>query len=405
MPFGHVRAIWRLPKGGANRRCAILGRDEKQFRDAHILNTKRKHHPMKYLRTAVGTLTACAAVAMLAACSTGGSQSPLAPSASLQQGAGRSASSALLLARLPIGRAGKREHPDGRRSWMSPDAKKKNLLLYISDEVTDDVYVYAYRAGNRVGKLVGTLSGFNGPSGECVDKAGDVFVTNTQGQNVTEYAHGGTVPIGSLSDLPGEYPFACSVDPTTGNLAVTNLFSASGSGSIAIFAKAQGTPKIYSGPAFHGMYYAAYDRAGNLFFDATPSGSGYFQFGELPKGSSSLKTVTLNQSIGFPGGVAWDGKYIAVGDQNAAAIYQFTVSGGTGTEVGTTPLTGGSGILQFATPKMGPGTKHPQASGVIGPSCTANATGFWAYPAGGTATQTLPGSGCPSAAVVSSGVQ
>jgi hypothetical protein len=288
---------------------------------------------------------------------------------------------------------------------MLPDAKMKNALLYVSDEVTDDVYVYAYRDGDRVGKLVGTLTGFNVPAGECVDKAGDVFVTNSQGQNVTEYAHGGTTPIATLNDLPGEYPYACSIDPTTGNLAVTNLFSVYGSGNIAIFPNAAGTPTIYSGAAFQDMYYAAYDNAGDLFFDATPSGSGYFQFGELPQGGNSLETVTLNQSIGFPGGVSWDGKYVAVGDQNSPAIYQFTVSGGVGTEVGSTQLTNASGILQFATPRKAPRAKNPQASTVIGPSCTANATGVWAYPAGGTPTKTLAGSGCPVAAVISKGVK
>jgi hypothetical protein len=286
---------------------------------------------------------------------------------------------------------------------MSPDAKRENMLLYISDEVTDDVYVYAYRGGHRVGKLVGTLSGFNVPAGECVDKAGDVFVTNGQGQSITEYAHGGTTPVATLNDLPGEYPYACSIDPTTGNLAVTNLFSVYGSGNIAIFPNATGTPTIYSGAAFGDMYYAAYDSSGNLFFDATPSGSGYFAFGELPQGGSSLETVTLDQSIGFPGGVSWDGRYIAVGDQNSPAIYQFTVSGGAGTEVGSTQLTNASGILQFATPRKGANAKNSQASAVIGPSCTANATGVWAYPGGGTPTKMLAGSGCPVAAVVSKG--
>jgi hypothetical protein len=360
---------------------------------------------MKYLSSATGTVGVCAALAMLAACSAGGSQSPPAPSAQLLQGADRSASAALLLARLPIGRAGKSIHPDQRRSWMSPDAKKKNMLLYISDEVTDDAYVYTYRGGNRVGKLVGTLSGFNVPAGECVDKVGDVFITNSQAQTVSEYAHGGTTPIATLNDLSGEFPFACSVDPTTGNLAVTNLFSAYGAGNIAIFANAQGTPAIYSGAAFQGMYYAAYDNAGNLFFDATSSGSGNFQFGELPKGSATLETVTLNQSIGFPGGVTWDGKYVVVGDQNAPAVYQFTVSGGAGTEVGATQLTGASGIVQFATPQKRAGAKNPQASTVIGPSCTANTTGVWTYPAGGTPAKMLAGSGCPVAAVVSRGVK
>jgi hypothetical protein len=61
-------------------------------------------------------------------------------------------------------------------SWMLPNAKKKDLL-YISDSFpygSNDVFVYSYPKG----KLVGKLTGFNEPSGNCVDKAGNVFITN-----------------------------------------------------------------------------------------------------------------------------------------------------------------------------------------------------------------------------------
>jgi hypothetical protein len=359
---------------------------------------------MKTQTTAACILGMCAAVAMFAGCSSGTSQSLLSPSESLQQPQSADRSNDSLLARLPIGRAHKTTHPDQRASWMSPDAKKNSSLLYVADEVTGDVYVYAYRARNRIGKLVGTLTGLSTPSGECVDKAGNVYVTSTQSQNIVEYAHGGTSPIATLADLPGEYPFSCAVDPTTGNLAVTNLLSAYGTGSVALFANAQGTPSIYADPDFQGMYFAAYDDAGNLFFDGTPpGGSSYFVFGELPKGASAIGTVALNQSIGFPGGVSWDGKYVAVGDQNAPAIYQFDITASGATEVGSTTLTDGGSIGQFATPKLGPGTKNPQATAVVGPSCGANAIGVWKYPAGGSSMQMLPGSGCPSAAVVSKG--
>ncbi len=52
----------------------------------------------------------------------------------------------------------------------------------------NDVYVYSYPQG----KLTGKLTGFHYPQGLCVDKAGDVFVTNSvdRGKSVFEYAHG-----------------------------------------------------------------------------------------------------------------------------------------------------------------------------------------------------------------------
>ena len=94
------------------------------------------------------------------------------------------------------------------------------------------------------GDLVGTLTGFSVPSGECVDESGDVFVADGGADTIREYAHGGTTPIATLND-PGE-PYGCSVDPTTGNLAVTN-----GSDSVAIYPSAQGTPTLYSDPSIY----------------------------------------------------------------------------------------------------------------------------------------------------------
>lgn len=104
-------------------------------------------------------------------------------------------------------------------SWMAPDAGKKSLL-YVSDYQNDAVYVFSFPAG----ELTGTLSGFAGPFGECTDTAGNVFIANARPPEVLEYAHGGTSPIATIKD-PGQYPYACSVNPTTGNLAVTNEYS------------------------------------------------------------------------------------------------------------------------------------------------------------------------------------
>jgi len=81
------------------------------------------------------------------------------------------------------------------RSWMNPDAKKYNLL-YLSSRGTEDVYVYTYPGGT----LEGTLTGFATPQGECVDKVGDVFITDTSVAKIYEYAHGGPSPKATLSD-------------------------------------------------------------------------------------------------------------------------------------------------------------------------------------------------------------
>ncbi len=107
-------------------------------------------------------------------------------------------------------------HTDHLKSWMSSDARNIKKLLYTSDLSTNDVYVYNYQTG----KVVGTLTGFNEPYGQCVDKKGEVWITNFEAASVVEYAHGRAQPIKTLN-TDGSSD-GCSIDPTTGNLAVSS---------------------------------------------------------------------------------------------------------------------------------------------------------------------------------------
>ena len=105
-----------------------------------------------------------------------------------------------------------------QRVAASAPAPAGGALLYVTDTVTSDVYVFSYPKG----KLKQTLTGFTDPAGECADAQGNVFISNTGGSNIVEYAHGGTTPIATLKD-PGFFPIGCSVNPLTGDLAVTNF--------------------------------------------------------------------------------------------------------------------------------------------------------------------------------------
>src|SRR5579871_6367789 len=112
-------------------------------------------------------------------------------------------------------------------SWMAPGLAKRDLL-YLTDDGNGNVYVYSFPEA----KLKGTLTGLNVPTGECVDKAGDVWIVEEGTNDIVEYAHGGTVPIATLTD-PNNAPEGCSVDPTTGDLAVANAQTLSaGAGSV-----------------------------------------------------------------------------------------------------------------------------------------------------------------------------
>ena len=134
----------------------------------------------------------------------------------------------------------------GAKSWMSPDAKDTDLI-YISDSATYDVYVYAYSQGRHDLRLVGTLTDQNNPAGLCVDRKGDVFVTQLYGHQIVEYKHGGTTPINTLSD-PGYEPGACSINGRQ-SLAVANIVSDTFTqGNLVVYPEAKGTPIPYSPP-------------------------------------------------------------------------------------------------------------------------------------------------------------
>ncbi len=275
---------------------------------------------------------------------------------------------------------GARVAPASRRSsWVAPDAKRDDLL-YISDLTDQVVSMYSYPRG----RLKGQITGFFNPEGLCVDKSGNVWVVNDTSDGIhqiTEYAHGGTTPIANLNDPNGNVN-GCSIDPTSGDLAVTSFFGATGNqGSVSIYRGAKGGPVDFVAPNIYYYYYCGYDNKGNLFVDGLATGSA-FAFAELPHGSIKFKNVVLNQSILYPGGVQWDGKHMAVGDQYGP-IYQFAIRGNRGTEVGVTPLDQEKQIVQFWI----------QGGRVIGPNEYGANVMLWSYPAGGSPTKTLSGPG------------
>lgn len=249
-------------------------------------------------------------------------------------------------------------------------------LLYVSNYYEDDVRVFSKD------KLVGTLTGFDGPDGVCNDRSGNVWITNNLGQDVVEYAHGGTTPLKTLSD-PDEYPLGCAVNPRTGAIAVTNIFtSASGQGNVAIYHKAAGPPLILSDPNIYYVYFCGFDDEGNLYIDGFDTSSN-FKFAELPRGQFKFKNITLDGTIYWPGQIQWDGKYVVVGDQMyedqaESAAYQTTGAGGK--IVGTTVFSGAEDVVGYYI--------KGDAS-IVGPDANLDVVGLYRYPSGGEPTAKL----------------
>lgn len=286
-------------------------------------------------------------------------------------------------------------HRNRGRSWIRPDAAKQ-WLIYASDASSGTIDIYNYRV--KAGKLYGQITGLATPYGQCVDKAGDVYVADSTTSEIYEYAHGGTAPIATATDQYGT-PLGCSVDPTTGNVAVSNFSgpSGSGTGGVDLFAGGLGgTQSYYTNANLYHVYPPGYDPQGNLFVQATEY-SGAPDFAELPAGKKHF-TLLTGLTIYFPGSVQWDGFYLSVVDQDylydgTTEIYRVTVSGSKVTVVRSTNLTDdcypGRNWMAEVQPFVS-GTTRKLNAVVAGNLNCPTRYGFWNYTNGGIPKRVIP---------------
>lgn len=257
-------------------------------------------------------------------------------------------------------------------------------LLYISD--AQYLYIYTYPAIVYVKEL---LIG-NEISGLCSDARGDVFVTEFIGEAVLEYPHSGEGPTATLP-FPDARPSGCSVDPTSHSLAVTNYSGkrAGETGSIGIFKQSTSPTVLHDSTLFY-YDFCTYDAKGNLFVDGQDI---YFNpvIAELPKGASRFTDLTLRglpKSFGYPAGLVWDGKYLALGDLDSSVVYRLQVSGDSATVVSSVRLRKGQEVEQFTLVAY-PGRRHGMT--LIGPNSADRSVYFWSYPRGGKPAREITG--------------
>lgn len=218
---------------------------------------------------------------------------------------------------------------DRARGAAISTARKGEDLVYASNYYT--IFVVSYRTG----RLVAKIPGVSDVDFLCSDARGNVFATRFGNHDVLEYAHGGTKPIADLDDS-GAWPWSCAVDPLTGNLAVINLYDNGDEGAVRIFPGAQGSSHTLRDPAIQSPVYGTYDDRGNLYVDGV--GLDKAQFAEVPAGTDSFVAIALSQRTYGSDVLQWDGKYVVDSDPIAKVIYQFSISGASGTVAGTVKL-------------------------------------------------------------------
>ncbi len=283
---------------------------------------------------------------------------------------------------------------------QSSQLNQGEALLYVSTSNQSSasgtgetllVYDYDTRKLVRRANFVGQVG--------CSNKKGDVFALSngyTSSGNpypIIEYAPGARHPIRKLDVVKAGAINGCSIDRTTGNLAVitqctfTYSSGCSGPGYVAIYKHAEGSPSLYHNSIFGALYgFCNYDKNGNLYIDAL--GFPRARVAELQKGSKKFKNFMLSQYIGFTA-LRWDGKHMAAlaaqGSSQQMTIKQFIVSGSKIKIVGSTPL------YDISPGSVG-GNFSIYGGMVIVPlqnELSGSSVSFWRYPSGGTPSKAI----------------
>ncbi|MGC2633631.1 MAG: hypothetical protein WA215_05395 [Candidatus Cybelea sp.] len=304
------------------------------------------------------TLTICMAAAMLVGC--GGSQPPIgAPGAMAQTHA--------IVARFDRAKS-QPVRAAAKDAWSG-------VLLYVA--TGGDVYVLSYPSGKAVGRL-----GVQGYS-LCSDNHGNVFVVDAD-QAVAEYSHRGKL----VQTLPiYDVPVSCSVDPTTGNLAVPTVDY----DCVYIFPGARPPAQSVCDNAFEVPDMSAYDSHGNLFLDGAAPGPHFStvpNFAELPKGATAFRNYSLGNRLryGYYDSVNWDGTYITLSNPDTHSIYRMHIAH-RATIVGATHVRGWVG--GFCCGDGGQQTWLKDGM-FIAQWHSGPPLAIWSYPDGGKLIKVLP---------------
>lgn len=202
-------------------------------------------------------------------------------------------------AALPQSQGAMVNHRVQRASGSSGD------LIYVS--TAKGIVMLSYPAGTVVGKI--PWYAHNLDNSICSDPTnGNVFIP--EGNLIYEYAHGATAPFATLGVPSGDLEASgCTVDPTTGNLAIIAWLPPRNQNAFLVYLGAQGTPVTYFDKNVNGLTYAAYDDSGDLF-SMTGAHNGV-RLAELRAGKTTFNFLKFVNCLCSWSKIQWDGKYLA----------------------------------------------------------------------------------------------
>ena len=220
---------------------------------------------------------------------------------------------------------------------------------------------------------IGSISGLDETGGECTSGKKTFWIVNAGDSEILQYSYNGKKLLATLTDTAA-YPEQCTVSQKNGDVAVLGLYN-----TVVVYKDGkQSGATAYSLPGR--PYFAGYDGKGNLFVDGFSTTYQAVVL-ELASGSKTFQSVSLSNTLQFPGSVQWDGKYLAVTDQLTSDVYRYTVAGYAAKLNGTVSLSGADdcGDTWIAKPYL------------FCDDAGKAALDVYPYPAGGESIATLSG--------------
>lgn len=247
------------------------------------------------MRRSLITLAAVAAVALLAACSSDGSAG-LSPAPDLSRSG---IANAGLRPGLPI--VPQRVRPD----------KNGPPELFIDDVGTNAVEILANSSWTSKGSVT---KGISGPAGNWIDKNFNLYVANSQADDITEYARGAKIPKFTYKSGMSD-PVAVTTD------FAGNVYEADYTGGFVNEYSPKKDAVIATCSPGGSVEGVAVDNSANVFVDYYTGSKGLIveYFGGLS--ASGCKGTVLGVTFKNPGGMVLDQKGdLYVCDQTAPSV-------------------------------------------------------------------------------------
>ena len=283
--------------------------------------------------TPIQALSAAAALALLAGCSSGSAVAPSMHNAPIQ-----THHVLPMNGHVPsvVGMASLIKGTTPRPGAGFNSCPATGTIEYMSDFGNSAIYIYSgnWSGQQPCGIMTNATSGLVNPQGMTVH-AGDLYVANTGLQNVLVFHRGATTAYKTCTDTTNGGNYAVDVTVARDKTIIaTDIFDGNGVGSISTWKYNCAFVNSYQNPTGNLDYFLTVQRNGAVFFDGS---EGTVRTASCPGGTCGTFNVVSGISYGFPGGLRSSGtagnfdNHLLLDDQSysggGSALDQFLPTG------------------------------------------------------------------------------